>query len=132
LDVIRQIGDAYAGNQFYIPDNTKVTQMQLALEKMGSFENTEVENYLTAYGPTHFNDTHYDYSNWASEGNSKIARLFYAAQIVNTPAFGDFNNIVEARANFIDDTFPVTLSVTPYATNFVFELEGKKLGYVFA
>ena len=132
LDVIRQIGDAYFANQFYIPDNTKVTQMQLALEKMGSFVNTLVGNYTTPYGPAHFNDTHYDYSNWTLEGNSKIARLFYASQIVNNPAFADFNTIIAVRANFKNNTFPVTLSVTPYATNFVFELEGKKIGYVFA
>jgi hypothetical protein len=126
LDVIRQIGNAFTVNPSYIPD------MQNALEKMGSFVNTEVENYLTAYGPAHFNDTHYDYSNWASEGNSKIARLFYAGQIVNTPAFVIFNNIVASEADDKNQGFPVTLSVTPYAPNFVFELEGKKIGYVFA
>jgi hypothetical protein len=132
LNVIAGISDDYNASGFnpaFNPGSERIESLKEALVKMGSLANTQVTG--GPFGP--LNDVgDYDYSNWTSLGNSLIAKLFYASRVVNASGFTFFNQLIENRALFIDPLFPVSLSTTPYATQFVFEIEGEKIEYIFA
>jgi hypothetical protein len=97
---------------------------------MGSLISNQVTG-TARFSPTHDLNA-YDYSLWTPNGNSKIAKLFYASQVVQAQGFTFFGQLVTARSIVLNDLFPVTLATSSYAANFVFEIEGEKLEYVFA
>jgi hypothetical protein len=62
-----------------------------------------------------------------------IAKLFYAARITNNAGFTSLSNAKFAiTSNPYEGKEVTTLSSLPYAENFVFEIEGEKLEYVYA
>jgi hypothetical protein len=133
LNVIAGISDDYIASGFdpnFDPGATRINLMLASMVQMGSLLRNQVTG-SAPFGPTHgVND--YDYTNWTIQGNSKIAKLFYASQVVQAPGFDFFGQLVTAKSLVLDPFFPVVLSSTPYATNFVFEIEGEKINYVFA
>ncbi len=107
---------------------TELAQLKAALVKMGSLVNTDVTG--GPFGPS-FTVLDYGYDDYDIEGNAAIAKLFYGARVVSSSGFNVFNNLVEAKSTQLDPSFVVTLSTTPYANLFVFEIEGEKIEYVF-
>jgi hypothetical protein len=99
-------------------DPQDVIDVQTYFTEMGSLQNANVTG-----GPY---DTPYNFDNWDEEGNSLIAKLFYAVIIVQNPLFANFNLILLA----IDPLNP-TLDADPYIDDFVFEIQGDKIAYVF-
>jgi hypothetical protein len=109
------------------PTNAEVIAMQAALTKMGS----KVNALITASGPYPSYDGA-DYTNWTNSGSSRIARLFYGARVVTNPGFtGLSDSMLAITSNPLASFTPTSLSLEPYSTNFVFEIEGEKIAYVF-
>ncbi|HAK05373.1 MAG TPA: hypothetical protein DCM23_01555 [Firmicutes bacterium] len=120
LSVIDEI-DLIVGGIF---DETDVARLQGHFVKMGSLLHTDVTG-----GP--FGTASYDYTNYDSSGNSLIAKLFYAAEVVQSPNFGTFATALTAYALTYKSAI-VNLDSNPYNTNFVFEVEGDKIYFVYA
>jgi hypothetical protein len=133
LNTIADISDDYIASGYdpnYDPGTTRISLMKASMVLMGSLISNQVTGTNT-FGPSHdLND--YDYTLWTPNGNSKIAKLFYASQVVQAPGFTFFGQLVTARSIVLNALFPVTLATSSYAANFVFEIEGEKLEYVFA
>ena len=109
------------------PTNAEVTSMQEALTKMGSKANA----LISASGP-YPSYVAGDYTNWTNSGSSRIGRLFYGARVVTNPGFtGLSNSMFAITSNPLASFVPTSLSLEPYSTNFVFEIEGEKIAYVF-
>ncbi len=92
-------------------------------EKMGSLARTNVTG-----GPIDDTPPDYDYTNWDEDGNSLIAQLFYAAEIVKNVNYLAFVGAVD---NFLitKGRGDLAMDVDPYGTNFVFAVEGDKISY---
>jgi hypothetical protein len=133
LNVIAGISDDYIASGFnpnFNPGSERITLIQQSMNMMGSLTSNQVIG-TAPYGPTH-DESAYDYTLWTVDGNSKIAKLFYASQVTQSPGFEFFGELVNFKSLLIDPFFEVSLSTSPYATNFVFEIEGQKIAYVFA
>jgi hypothetical protein len=133
LNTIVGISDDYIDSGFdpnYDPGTTRISLMKTSMVLMGSFISNQVTG-TASFGPTHDLNA-YDYTLWTTNGNSQIAKLFYASQVVQAPGFSFFSQLVTARSLVLNAFFPVNLATSSYATNFVFEIEGEKLEYVFA
>ena len=133
LNVIAGISDDYIASGFdpnYDPGTTRINLMKTSMVLMGSLATNQVTG-TAPFGPTHDINA-YDYTSWTTSGNSQIAKLFYASQVVLAPGFTFFGQLVTARSLVLNPLFPVNLSTSSYATNFVFEIEGEKIEYIFA
>lgn len=133
LNVIAGISDDYIASGFdpnYDPGATRINLMKTSMVMMGSLLTNQVTG-TAPFGPTHDINA-YDYTLWTNNGNSQIAKLFYASQVVQAPGFTFFGQLVTARSLVLDPLFPVSLATSSYATNFVFEIEGEKIEYIFA
>jgi len=114
LSIIDEI-DLILGGVF---DDTDVARLQGHFVKMGSLLRTNV----TGAYPT------YDYSGYDIDGNSLIAKLFYAAEVVPSANYVNFSAALTLAA------LPeiIALNPDPYSANFVFEVEGDTIYYVYA
>ena len=133
LNTIASISDDYIASGFdpnYDPGSSRIVIMKSSMILMGSLVSNQVTG-TSSFGPIHDLNA-YDYTLWTANGNSQIAKLFYASQVVQAPGFTFFSQLVTARSLVLNAFFPVTLATSSYATNFVFEIEGEKLEYVFA
>ncbi len=133
LNVIASISDDYIASGFdpnYDPGATRISTMKASMVLMGSLTNNQVTG-TAPFGPAHDINA-YDYTFWTNSGNSQIAKLFYASQVVQAPGFTFFGQLVAARSLVLNPLFPVNLATSCYATNFVFEIEGEKIEYIFA
>ena len=119
LSILDEI-DLILANTF---DETDVARLRGHFVKMGSLDNTDVTG-----GPF---PAAYDYSSWDSAGNSLIAKLFYAAEIVQNANFVTFSAGLTAYA-WTNKATIVNLDFDPYANDFVFEVEGDKIYFVYA
>lgn len=123
LNVIKAIG--LGGGT---PTNEQIALMKASLVKMGSKVNTGVSSTIE-YPQYQVSD----FASWNSEGLSVIAKLFYAARITNNAGFTSLSNAMLAiTSNPFAGKEVTSLSSLPYAQNFVFEIEGEKLEYVYA
>jgi hypothetical protein len=110
------------------PTAQNVTDMLNALTQMGS----KADSLVSASGP-YPNYVLGDYASWSSSNISRIAKLFYGARVVTNPGFTNLSNSMLAiTSNPITGFVSTQLSLEPYSTNFVFEIEGEKIQYVFA
>jgi len=113
------------------PTNQQVTDMQDALIMMGSKVNAQI----TAVGP-YPNYVNADFDTWDATLMSRIAQLFYGARVVTNAGFDSLatsmTNLTAVNP-FLNPSEKVatTLSQEPYAIDFVFEIEGEKIAYVF-
>ena len=133
LNIISGISDDYIFSNFdpnFNPGASRITSMKNSLTLMGSLLNNQTIG-TAPFGPTH-DLSAYDYTDWTVLGNSQIAKLFYASQVVQAPGFTFFGQLVEAKSFVMNPFFIVTLANSSYQTNFVFEIEGEKLEYIFA
>jgi hypothetical protein len=135
LKTIAGVSDDYRDSGFdpnYDPGLIRIETMKSSMILMGSLVSNQVIG-TEPFGPSHDLNA-YDYTLWTTNGNSKIAKLFYASQVVQAPGFTFFSQLVTARSLLkpVFPVFPVNLATSSYATNFVFEIEGEKLEYVFA
>jgi hypothetical protein len=123
LNVIKAIG--LGGGT---PTTAQIALMKASLVKMGSKVNTGI-SIAIEYPQYQVSD----FASWNSEGLSVIAKLFYAARITNNAGFTSLSNAMLAiTSNPFAGKEVTSLSSLPYAQNFVFEIEGEKLEYVYA
>ena len=109
-----------------VPGATTINAMKSALVKMGSRLNLAVTG-----GPY---PTSSDFTNWSTVQMSQIAQLFYGARVVTNSGFDNLANLIETSTtpNPGNPTvIQTTLSQEPYSNQFVFEIEGEKIGYAF-
>jgi hypothetical protein len=100
--------------------------MKAALVKMGSRINLGVTG-----GPY---PTTTDYSNWSTVQMSQVAQLFYGARVVTNSGFDGLASLVYSSTTpnpMNPSLIQTTLTQEPYSSNFVFEIEGEKIGYAF-
>jgi hypothetical protein len=110
------------------PSTNDIEAMQFALNQMG----TKLAYQVTALGP-YPNYVTADFATWDDAEISEIARLFYAARVVTNAGFiGLSNSMLTLTSNPFAGFVETSLLLEPYATNFVFEIEGEKIAYVFA
>ncbi len=110
------------------PSATDVTNMLNALTQMGS----KVLANVTAAGP-YPSYVAGDYASWTSSATSVIAKLFYGARVVTNAGFTNLSNSMLAiTSNPLSGFTQTSLSLEPYSTHFVFEIEGEKIQYVFS
>lgn len=119
LSILDEI-DLILANTF---DETDIARLRSHFVKMGSLQHTSVTG-----GPF---PAVYDYSAWDSSGNSLIAKLFYAAEVIQNANFINFSSGLTTYAALTKFTV-VVLAVDPYANDFVFEEEGDKIYFVYA
>lgn len=109
------------------PSTQNVADMLAALTQMGSKD----ASLVTAVGP-YPNYVPADYNAWSNASISRIAKLFYGARVVTNPGFTNLSNSMLAITSNPSSGFISTqLSLEPYSVNFVFEIEGEKIQYVF-
>ena len=108
------------------PSPTDINAMKAALVKMGSRINVGVTG-----GPYPVTT---DYTNWSTVQMSQVAQLFYGARVVTNSGFDSLASLIYSvttpnPAN--PSVIQTTLTQEPYSSNFVFEIEGEKIGYAF-
>jgi hypothetical protein len=116
IDVFAAIGADPLTAPDYLDD------LQLYFTEMGSKAHTLVTGGLYP--------TAYNYTNWTAEGNSLIACIFYAAEVVPSAEYAQFHALMVTAA-WNNHTTVVSLDVNPYDTNFVFEIQSDKITYSF-
>jgi hypothetical protein len=117
LSILGEI-DVILGGSF---DQDDVDRLHGHFVKMGSLANTGVTGVYNTY----------NFDDYDEDGNSLIAKLFYAAEVTQHDDFDDFSTAITTYA-WIDKMAVVVLNPDPYSANFVFEIEGDKINYTYS
>jgi hypothetical protein len=62
---------------------------------------------------------------------SQVAQLFYGARVVTNSGFDSLASLIYSSTSTNPSLISTTLTQEPYSSNFVFEIEGEKIGYAF-